>query len=101
LGVDSDGVRHAATVDLHRGAIDVIQGVGGLVVVGVEGLIRLATPSIGLSNAHFLLGAGVDAARGYAGQREAAVVGPTLEIDVFGRLSGTLQIIHQGAFDSR
>ena len=63
LRVQTDRVRHAATVDAQRGAVDVVEGVGLLVVVGIERLVRGPAPQLGLVGGLLVLGAGEQAAR--------------------------------------
>lgn len=48
LRVEPNHVRHAATVDLHRRAVDACQIVFLLVIVRIEGLAGFTTPALGL-----------------------------------------------------
>ena len=64
------------------GDLDVIQGVGALVVVRVERLVRRPAPQLGLLRRLLVLGAGEQPARRNTGQREPVVIGPAVERSV-------------------
>ena len=68
LGVQTGRIGDAATVDAKLGAVDVVQGVGALVVVRVERLVRGPAPQLGLLRGLLVLGAGEQPARRDAGQ---------------------------------
>src|ERR1700730_41405 len=100
LRVQRHRVRDAAPVDAQRRAVDVLQGVGWLVVVRVERLVRLAAPQPRLLGTLLLLCARGQSPPWATGPREAAALRPTAEKRVLGCLPGDRQIGDQRPLDA-
>src|SRR5580698_7409704 len=79
LGVQTGRIGDTTAVDVKFGAVDVLQRVGALVVVGVERLVRFTAPQLGLLRRFLVLRTGEQATRGDAGLGEAVVVGPAVK----------------------
>src|SRR4051812_3703882 len=101
LRVDADDVADPGAVDSKRVPVDVVQGVGFLVVVRVERLVALSVPQLCLLGGHLLFGAGEQAARGTPRQGDPLVVRATVEPGVLRRLPLILQVCDEVAFDAR
>lgn len=65
LRIQTHRVRDASAVDTERGAVDMVQGVCLLVIVGIERLVGGAAPELGLLGGLLDLSAGEQAAKGY------------------------------------
>src|SRR5262245_11445545 len=70
LCVQAGRIGNTAAVDAELGAVDVIEGIGAVVVVGVERLARGSAPQLRLLFRLFSLGAGEQSAGGNARQRK-------------------------------
>lgn len=100
LRIQTHRVRDASAVDTERGAVDMVQGVCLLVIVGIERLVGGAAPELGLLGGLLDLSAGEQATLRDTRQREAVVVGPTVERGVLRGLAGHLQIGDERALDT-
>src|SRR6516165_9898220 len=100
LRIQRHRVRDAAAADAQRGAIDVVEGVGLLVIVGIERLVSGPAPQFCLFGGLLVLGAGEQPARRDAGEGESVVVGTTVERGVLCGLAGRLQVGDQRALDA-
>ena len=101
LGVEPDRVGDSAAVDVERRTVDVIEGIGLLVVVRVERLVGFTSPNASLRNGLVVLGAREQPARRNAGLGEGVVVGPPVEAGVLGLLACGLEVRHQRPLDTR
>ena len=100
LRIQSDRVGDAATINAQRDAVDVVEGVGLLVVVGIERLVGRPAPELGLLVRLLGLRPGEQPACRDTSQGEAVVVRATVERGVLRGLAGRLQIANQCAFDA-
>src|ERR1700712_2665156 len=87
LGVEPDYVCHSAAVDVERRTVQVVEGVGLLVVVRVERLVRVTSPDTGLRNGLVLLGAREQPARRNPRLGEGVIVGAPVEAGVVALLA--------------
>src|SRR3984957_3821525 len=100
LGVQTGRIGDTTAVDAEFVAVDVLQGVSALVVVGVERLIRFTAPQLGLLRSLLVLRAGEQATRRDTGLGEAVVVGPAVKRRVLRRLSSGVEVGGQRPLDS-